>query len=61
MIHRPEQLKQLAKGKADENYEFRVVTEALELRMFKHADEFIDFSTAARIGQKDGFTAEKLF
>lgn len=39
---------------------FKVVAEVLNLRMFKHADEFIDFSTAAKIGQKYGFIVEKL-
>ena len=39
---------------------FKVVAEVLELRIFKHADEFIDFSTASRIAQKHGFIVEKL-
>jgi len=39
---------------------FKVVAEVLELRMFKHANEFIEFSTAAKIGQKHGFIVEKL-
>ncbi len=39
---------------------FKVVAEVLELRLFKHADEFIDFSTAADIGLQHGFIAEKL-
>ena len=38
---------------------FKVVAEVLNLRMFKNADEFIDFSTAAKIGQKHGFIVEK--
>ena len=32
----------------------------LNLRVFKHADEFIDFSAAAKIGLKHGFIVEKL-
>ena len=39
---------------------FTVVAALMELRIFKHADEFIDFSTAARIAQKHGFIVEKL-
>ena len=39
---------------------FKVVAEVLNLRMFKHAGEFIDFSTAAKIGLKHGFIVEKL-
>src|SRR5215471_12060857 len=39
---------------------FKVVAEVLNLRTFKHADEFIDFSTAAKIGLKHGFIVEKL-
>ena len=39
---------------------FKVVADVLELRIFKHADDFIDFSTAAMIAQKHGFVAEKL-
>lgn len=39
---------------------FKVVAEVLALQLFKHADEFIDFSTAAKIGQKHGFIVEKL-
>jgi hypothetical protein len=35
-------------------------TKVLELRTFKHADELIDFLTAARIGLKHGFGVEKL-
>ena len=40
---------------------FRVVAGLLELRIFKHADEWIDFSTASRIGNKHGFIVERLF
>ena len=39
---------------------FKVVAEVMELRIFKHADEFIDFSTAAKIATKHGFIVEKL-
>jgi hypothetical protein len=38
----------------------KVVAGVLSLRIFKHADEFIDFSTAAKIAQQHGFIAEKL-
>ena len=39
---------------------FQVVAELLKLRVFKHADEFIDFSTAAKIALMHGFVVEKL-
>ena len=39
---------------------FKVVAEVLELRIFKHADEFIDFSTASSIAQQHGFIVERL-
>ena len=39
---------------------FKVVAEVLNLRIFKHADDFIDFSTAAKLGLKHGFIVEKL-
>ena len=39
---------------------FKVVAEVLELRIFKHADEFIDFSTAVTVGKKHGVVAERL-
>src|SRR5262245_9486075 len=39
---------------------FEVVAEMLELRTFKNADESIDFSTAAIIGNKHGFVVERL-
>ncbi|HEV2391628.1 MAG TPA: hypothetical protein VG146_04605 [Verrucomicrobiae bacterium] len=39
---------------------FKVVAEVVELRIFKHADEFIDFPTASRIAQKHGFIVERL-
>src|SRR5207248_3767264 len=34
---------------------FRVVAELMELRIFRHADELVDFATAARIAHKHGF------
>jgi translation initiation factor IF-2 len=40
---------------------FKVVADVLELGVFKHADEIIDFSTAAAIAQKHGFVAKKVF
>ena len=39
---------------------FKLVAELLELRIFKHADELIDFSTATTIAQKHGFSVKKL-
>jgi hypothetical protein len=39
---------------------FKVVAEVLELGIFKHADEVIDFATATVIARKHGFVAEKL-
>ncbi len=39
---------------------FKVVAELLDLRIFKHADDLIDFSTAATIGNKHGFAVERL-
>ena len=38
---------------------FKVVAEVLELGVFKHANELIDFSTAATIARKHGFAVEK--
>lgn len=40
---------------------FKIVAELLELRVFKHADELIDFSMAARIGNQHGYAVERLF
>ena len=40
---------------------FQVVAELLELRIFKFANELLDFSTAATIARQHGFAAEKLF
>ncbi len=39
---------------------FKVVADALELRIFKHADDVIDFSTAAKIGNKHGYIVERI-
>jgi hypothetical protein len=39
---------------------FKVVAKVLKVGIFKHADEFIDFSTAAKIAQQHGFIVEKL-
>ncbi len=39
---------------------FKVVAEVLQLRIFKHADEMIDFRTAASIANKCGFIVERL-
>ena len=40
---------------------FKVVADVMELRIFKHADELIDFFTAAIVGNKHGFVVERLF
>jgi hypothetical protein len=34
---------------------FKVVADLLELKIFKHTEELIDFDTAAKIAQRDGF------
>jgi len=39
---------------------FKVVAELLKMRVFKHADEVIDFSTAARIANQRGVVAERI-
>jgi hypothetical protein len=39
---------------------FKVVAGVLELGIFKHADELIDFSTAAAIAKKHGYVAERI-
>jgi translation initiation factor IF-2 len=39
---------------------FRVVADVLALGIFKHADEMIDFSTAAKIGNQHGFVVERV-
>lgn len=37
---------------------FKVIADLMELKIFKHADELIDFETAANIAQKHGFQAK---
>jgi len=39
---------------------FKVVADVIELGVFKHAHEFIDFATAVTIGKKHGFLVERL-
>jgi len=39
---------------------FKVVADVLHLGQFKHADEFIEFSTAAIVAQKHGYVAERI-
>ena len=39
---------------------YKVVADVLALGIFKHADELIDFSTAATIGNKHGFLVERV-
>lgn len=39
---------------------FKVVADVLELGVFKHADEVIDFPTAALVAQKHGYVAERV-
>ena len=39
---------------------FKVVAGVQELGIFKHADELIDFSTAATIAAKHGYVAERI-
>ena len=39
---------------------FSIVAEILQMRIFKHADEFINFATAEVIARKHGFTAKRL-
>jgi len=34
---------------------FRVVADLMELKIFKHAEELIDFETASKIAQNHGF------
>jgi translation initiation factor IF-2 len=38
---------------------FKVVADVLELGIFKHADELIDFPTAATVATKHGYFAEQ--
>jgi translation initiation factor IF-2 len=39
---------------------FKVVAEVLQLRIFKHANELIDFPTAAKVANRHGFVVERL-
>ena len=39
---------------------FKVVADVMELGLFKHADEVIDFPTAALVGKKHGFSLERV-
>ena len=39
---------------------FKVVADVLALGIFRHADELVDFSTAAIVASKHGVTAEPL-
>jgi hypothetical protein len=39
---------------------FKVVAGVLELGIFKHADDLIDFSMAATIATKHGYVAERI-
>ena len=39
---------------------FKVVADVLELGVFKHADEWIDFATAAEVAIRHGVLAERL-
>lgn len=39
---------------------FKVVAGLLELGIFKHAEDRIDFSTAATIAKKHGYVAERI-
>jgi translation initiation factor IF-2 len=39
---------------------FKLVAELMNLRIFKHADEIVDFSTAAKVAQQHGFIVEKI-
>ena len=39
---------------------FKVVADILELGVFKHADEVIDFPTAVLVAQKHGYVAERV-
>jgi hypothetical protein len=39
---------------------FEIVAGVLELGIFKHADELIDFSTAATIATKHGYVTERI-
>ena len=34
---------------------FKLVADLMELKIFKHSEELVDFETAAKIAQKHGF------
>lgn len=40
---------------------FKIVADVLALEIFRHADELVDFPTAAIVAAKYGVTAEPLF
>jgi translation initiation factor IF-2 len=40
---------------------YKVVAQVLELGIFRHADEVIDFTTAATIASRHGFVVERIF
>ena len=40
---------------------FKVVADLLEMRIFKHANQLIDFSTAAKIASRRGFVVERMW
>jgi translation initiation factor IF-2 len=42
-------------GEAMKLKPFKVVADLMELKIFKHTDELIDFATAAKIAQKHGY------
>ncbi len=39
---------------------FTLVADLLELKIFRHADQMIDFATAARVTKSHGVIAERL-
>jgi len=39
---------------------FKVVADLLEMKVFKHANEFIDFRAAAAVASRRGFVVERL-
>ena len=39
---------------------FKLVAELLELHIFKHAEEVVDFPTAANLAARHGFVVERL-
>ena len=40
---------------------FRVVAELMALKIFKHANELVDFATATRVAGKHGVVVERLW